>query len=240
MNMLLFFIFGICLGSFIPCFAERRQKHLSQQGRSYCMSCKHPLTAKDLIPIASFIFYHGRCRYCHAPIPKMFPIIECISGFVGIIIACSSPFFIHNMFLLMCYACLLLLSLDDVTTQHIHDIDLLLLACILLIDTILFGPHQWLNQLIGAFILSIPLFVITYIWPHSLGSGDSIFMLITGFYLGLTGITIAFCIGTISALCFSILLLLTKNASRKTAIPLIPFLSFGVITTIFLVSFHFI
>ena len=240
MQTLILLILSICLGSFIPCFAERRQKSISQKGRSYCMNCGHVLSPKDLIPIFSYLHCHGRCRYFGTAIPIMLPVVECLSMIVGIILALSAHTFFHGILLLFCFACLLLLSIDDWQTQHIHDSDLLLLACVLIIDTFFFGSHQWLSQLIGACLVSLPLLVISHFWPNALGNGDGLFMAITGFYLGYSDITTAFLIGTLSALCYALVLLIRNKASVKTALPLIPFLSTGVLITILAENIFFI
>jgi leader peptidase (prepilin peptidase)/N-methyltransferase len=44
--------------------------------RSACESCQHALGPADLVPIASFIALHGRCRHCAAPIARMHLAIE--------------------------------------------------------------------------------------------------------------------------------------------------------------------
>jgi leader peptidase (prepilin peptidase)/N-methyltransferase len=44
--------------------------------RSACERCQHALGPADLVPIASFIALHGRCRHCAAPIARMHLAIE--------------------------------------------------------------------------------------------------------------------------------------------------------------------
>ena len=36
------------------------------RGRSYCDVCGHVLAARDLVPVFSYLFSRGRCRYCGA------------------------------------------------------------------------------------------------------------------------------------------------------------------------------
>lgn len=38
------------------------------KGRSMCSACRHPLAPKDLVPLFSWIWLRGKCRYCHGPI----------------------------------------------------------------------------------------------------------------------------------------------------------------------------
>ena len=61
------FFLGCCLGSFADCLAMRLLSGESAfAGRSHCDSCGHVLGAPDLVPLFSWLFLKGRCRYCGA------------------------------------------------------------------------------------------------------------------------------------------------------------------------------
>src|SRR3989338_6713472 len=70
------FILGLCIGSFLNVVILRLEKSESIGGRSYCPHCKHPLTWFDLIPVFSFLFLGGKCRYCKAKISWQYPMVE--------------------------------------------------------------------------------------------------------------------------------------------------------------------
>ena len=231
MNILFFSILGACFGSFIPCFHERRCKHLSHFTRSQCTYCHHSIQNRFLIPIFGYFFTKGQCSYCHTPIPIYFPIFEGIGAISGFFFSYYSPSFIHSLLQLLIISFFLLISLDDKNEHLIYDQDLIILTIIELIDLIFYTPSPWFDHFIGALIVSIPLLILYRICPYSLGSGDILFMMITGFYLGYLYISYAFLIGIVVALLFSVRMLVKNKASLKTAIPLIPFLSFGVYIT---------
>ena len=78
-NLLLFvsFLTGLSVGSFLNCLIYRLHKGESfWKGRSYCPKCKHKLGILDLIPVFSFIFLRGKCRYCHQKISWQYPLVE--------------------------------------------------------------------------------------------------------------------------------------------------------------------
>jgi len=52
------------------------------KGRSYCPKCHHTLAGYDLVPVFSFLFLKGKCRYCGKPISWQYPIIELITGLI--------------------------------------------------------------------------------------------------------------------------------------------------------------
>ncbi|MEK7097276.1 MAG: prepilin peptidase, partial [Patescibacteria group bacterium] len=60
------FVLGLCIGSFLSAAiyrAHTKGKSLVK-GRSACPKCGHKLNAKDLIPVISYLFQMGKCRYC--------------------------------------------------------------------------------------------------------------------------------------------------------------------------------
>ena len=43
---------------------------------SHCPHCKHPLAARDNIPLLGWLLLRGRCRYCKATISVQYPLVE--------------------------------------------------------------------------------------------------------------------------------------------------------------------
>ena len=224
MTTLFFFIFGACLGSFIPCFAERRQKNLSQIDRSRCLHCGQAIAPLYLVPILGYFFSSGHCRYCGAPIPKSLPFFETVVANLCALLSLSTAPALHTTLLCIIFAFLLLLSLDDWQLQQIHDSDLILYGVLLILDSVLYGAHFWLDQVIGALIVALPLFIILRLFPQGLGSGDVLFMAISGFI----AVTHAFLIGIFCALIYALYLIIIKKVRRDASLPLIPFLAAGV------------
>ncbi len=80
------FLVGTSLGSFINAFEHRLRNNIDfVSARSHCPKCKKTLQALDLIPLLSFLFLKGKCRYCRAPIAWQYPVIEILSGMLFVI-----------------------------------------------------------------------------------------------------------------------------------------------------------
>ena len=78
---IMIYIIGTLLGSFFTLAIYRIPKKQDiTHTRSYCPSCNHRLNFLDLIPIFSYIFLGGKCRYCKEKIGKRYLLIELISG----------------------------------------------------------------------------------------------------------------------------------------------------------------
>ena len=228
MYLVIFFFVGACLGSFIPCFAVRRQKGISQLGQSYCFNCGNNIEFPYLVPIFGYFLCRGRCNKCHAPISKSLPFFELLFATAALWIGATNSSILHAILICTICALLLLLSIDDWNTTHIRDSDLCVYSILIIVDIFFFRQFFWFEHCFGAIIVSLPLLFIMKLRSDALGSGDVLFMSCSGFYLGTRGIAYAFLLGIICALAYAIYLLLMKNASRYSTIPLIPFLAFGV------------
>lgn len=74
---------GLCFGSFLNAMVWRmHQKKDWVRGRSECEHCKHQLSALDLIPVFSWLFLAGKCRYCKKPVSWQHPAVELLTGLV--------------------------------------------------------------------------------------------------------------------------------------------------------------
>ncbi|MCK9438758.1 MAG: prepilin peptidase [Patescibacteria group bacterium] len=74
------FLFGLIIGSFLNCLIWRLYKEETVLGRSYCPKCGQELKWYDNIPVLSFIFLKGRCRFCNDKISWQYPLVEIITG----------------------------------------------------------------------------------------------------------------------------------------------------------------
>ena len=75
------FVVGCCIGSFLNVVALRLQKEEDYiRGHSHCVECLHELSWKDLIPILSWIWLRGKCRYCGRDISPRYWVVEVVLG----------------------------------------------------------------------------------------------------------------------------------------------------------------
>ncbi|MGI6428594.1 MAG: prepilin peptidase [Syntrophomonadaceae bacterium] len=53
---------------------------------SHCPHCGHRLNALDLVPVISWLFLQGKCRYCREPISSRYPLVEILTAvlFAGV------------------------------------------------------------------------------------------------------------------------------------------------------------
>ncbi len=84
---IIIFLTGLVFGSFLNCVIYRLEtKQSFLKGRSYCPLCKHKLSWIDLVPVFSFIFLKGKCRYCQKKISAQYPLVETATGILFVFI----------------------------------------------------------------------------------------------------------------------------------------------------------
>lgn len=74
------FILGACVGSLLNVIILRGREGEKITGRSHCLNCQTKLSAKELIPILSFLFQKGRCLHCGAVLLVQYPLVELGTG----------------------------------------------------------------------------------------------------------------------------------------------------------------
>lgn len=73
------------IGSFLGLLAARLPTGRSiVAGRSACDQCGRVLRLADLVPIASWLAAHGRCRYCGSGVTALYPAIELSAVLIAI------------------------------------------------------------------------------------------------------------------------------------------------------------
>jgi prepilin signal peptidase PulO-like enzyme (type II secretory pathway) len=132
---MIYFIFGLFLGSFLNNIALRLEKKEDFLfSRSKCPNCDKILTWKELIPILSFIIQKGRCKNCQTKISLRYPLVEIFTGLWVLLLAktmlliSNSQFLIPNfglfatfLFYLVFLSILFVLALYDLRTFLVDD-----------------------------------------------------------------------------------------------------------------------
>lgn len=134
---LVVFLFGLIIGSFLNAVIWRLQVGESAlHGRSYCPHCRHQLHWKDLVPLFSFVYLRGKCRYCKNPISGQYPVVELITALVfllifhiqffafGQVVAGTEPVFqwLEFAFLLFVASALIVIFVYDLKHYLIPDV----------------------------------------------------------------------------------------------------------------------
>ena len=229
-------LFGLTVGSFLNVLIFRiPKKEEFVKTSSHCMSCGHRLAWYDLIPLFSWLFLGGKCRYCRTKLSKQYPLVELANGIVW--------FAVFLLFLLpgtgdpldlvralMCSA-LLALSVIDFRTYEI-PVGFNIFVGALGIVNLLLDVSRWMDALIGLFCISVPLLLILLVSKgRAIGGGDVKLMAACGLMIGWQKICFALVAGCILGSVIHIIRMRRSGADRVLAMG--PYLSMGVVLSLF-------
>lgn len=117
------FSLGTVFGSFLNCIAGRITiGEKWWKGKSKCDGCGHELCALDLLPVISYVFQKGRCRYCGMKLSIQYPISEALLGCLFVIYVLAHGTLDTNMIFDLGLICILYgLSICDCKTYEIPN-----------------------------------------------------------------------------------------------------------------------
>lgn len=183
---------GLCFGSFVTAVSYRlpRNKNFINS-RSFCPSCGHILKAIDLIPVFSWLFSFGKCRYCKTSIHPRYPLIEITQCLLFLLVLYLYGQSEMTVILQIFSVCLMIMIVVDFEYKIIPD---RLQVAMFLVGGFYWyyrGTHSLVDAIIAivailVFMLGLRAFVSWWKKREAMGLGDIKFMVIVGLCLGLT------------------------------------------------------
>ena len=99
------FVIGTLFGSFFSLATYRIPRHQDiLVKRSYCPNCNHNLGFFDLIPILSYLFCGGKCRYCKDKISMRYFLLEFSNGIIFLLFFLIFGYTIYLLVISLVYA----------------------------------------------------------------------------------------------------------------------------------------
>jgi leader peptidase (prepilin peptidase)/N-methyltransferase len=236
-----FCLLGMIIASFLNVCIDRLPAHQSLVfPPSHCAACNRRLAVKDLIPIFSYLWLRGRCRYCGAAIPRRIFWVELgTTALFGL--ACWWFGLSVELAIALFYSCIfiVLMVIDWEKGLILNKIVLPAIVAALLISAIfsIFLPDIEIVPFIGRAAIGGGIglalfFLIVIISRGGMGWGDAKLAALIGLVFGFPLFFVALLIGVILGGVVAALLLLLKIKRRKEAIPFGPFLALGAIVTL--------
>lgn len=235
-------IFGLAVGSFLNVVIWRVPNKMSiAKGGSMCPNCKASLTARDNIPLFSYIFLRGKCRHCKNKISAQYPIIEVLTSVVWVITTWRVGLHAYTFAYLIFFSGLIALSVIDIKTKLLPNKIVYPTGIALVVIISIWGIASGnLEELRNCYIAGAAYFALLgALWFASngkaMGFGDVRLSFFLGFAMGMygfllsyMGMLLAFFLGAF----IGVILATTTKSGRKMKIPFGPFLATGTIIAI--------
>jgi len=233
---------GLILGSFfnVIIFRVPRGESIVFPG-SHCPSCQKTLKSIDNIPVFSWIFLGGKCRYCSTPISLQYPIIEALTGVVSsaLTIIYLKTSLIQELPHFLSLFTLSLFTIPFIVLDNRHNILPNLLtysgAAIGLILSFIPGGINISQSAAGFFFTSIGLWLFGFIIgkilrKDAMGLGDVKLVAMTGALFGFPTALLGIITGSFLGLLLYLPLMFLGKKSGNPEIPFGPYICVGTLT----------
>ena len=245
---LVVFVFGSVLGSFLNvCIVRLPNKESIVKPPSHCPNCKARIPFYDNIPLISYLFLCGRCRFCKERISPRYFFVELLTGILAVALlfrfGLSPAFFVNLVFV----AALVVVSFIDLDAWIIPDLISLpgigigFLASVVQYpwptDSLAIPPtpmSSFIGILIGGgFLWLVAIIYELFTGAEGMGGGDVKLLAMIGAFLGWPSILLTLFFGSLIGAAIGVVLMLKAGADAKHPIPFGPFLCLGAVIYLF-------
>lgn len=205
------FIIGAAMGSFAGAVAWRLEKRRDfVRERSECEHCHHVLSPKDLVPILSWLWLRGKCRYCKASIGKSALWLELGVGLAFAVSYVVWPYGFATIGLTLFIVWLL--SLVALAILFIYDIRHFLLPDVVIWPLALLGGVIFVLRMMlqGMPIGSWPLEIVLALLPVS-GLYAALYIVSGGRWIGFGDVKLGIFIGLALGWQYAVVALFLSN-----------------------------
>jgi leader peptidase (prepilin peptidase)/N-methyltransferase len=230
-------LLGIAVGSFLNVCIDRLPKNQSLiTPPSHCSSCQKRLSLADLIPVFSYLWLRGRCRYCQAPIPIRILWVEIATGAVFAFLYWHYGFS-GELAVAVFYFCLFIVLLVIDLEQHILPNKLVYPgAVVALILSVFLSRLEIVPSIASAAAgggIGLGIFMAIVVFSRGgMGWGDVKMAALIGMVVGYPLIFVAILLAVVSGGLVAWIMIITRARSRKQSIPFGPFLSLSAMATL--------
>ena len=238
-SIILSFLFGLIVGSFLNVVILRYNTGKSLAGRSGCFSCGHTLAWYELIPVVSYFLQNGKCRSCKSEISIQYPLVELLTGVLFALIAWQFMTDVSSfLFFWVIWALLVVITVYDFHHKIIPDgLVYALIGFTFIYAIVMEVSLPSLSLRIGAGVIGFLFFASLWYFSAGrwMGFGDAKLALGLGFLLGpslgAAALVLSFWIGALYGLI--VLSLPRSRATLKSEVPFAPFLTLGAALSFF-------
>ena len=213
------FVFGSVMGSFLNCYAYRICHNMSiVKGRSKCGSCGHVLGPRDLVPIFSYLFSKGKCRYCGTKLSIKYPLTELTSGIIYVLVVYKYGLSLKTIEFIILVSLMLVISFTDLEDYLIPDRFIIAGIINRLIFILINGniKTDLINSMIGGLCISLPVLLISIVMTKilirdAMGGGDIKLFFMLGLYFSVSENLLGVLLSCFIGILFSVLTKKTKE-----------------------------
>lgn len=232
----LIIVLGLVIGSFLNVCIHRipREESIAFPP-SHCTSCNHKLSYLDLVPVISYIFLRGKCRYCGEKISIRYPLIECLNGIFYLLIYLKFGVTLITIKYCIFVSFLIVISMIDFDTQYVFTSTTILsgiIGIVFILTQYFMHENGVLNLILGGLIGGGIIGLIVFL-TKGMGEGDIEIAVVCGLFLGTKAIMLGLFLAIILGGIIGIIIVLLKLKKLKEKMAFGPFIAVGSIISMF-------
>ena len=225
---IMIFIAGTVFGSFFSLAVYRipRKENITYV-QSHCVKCNHKLGPLDLIPIWSYVFLRGRCRYCGEKIRSRYVLLELTSGITFVLVALALNIGVYSsliefikLFLIYLYmVAIFVIGGIDKENNSIPD-NMILYSIVIGIMKLIYNAYvgsSLLPNMIGFLLIPLILVIMNIIYKKKKGKDIVRMDLIK--YVASIGLFVGFDVQLVTIVIAEIVSLFGKLIHKKEKVP---------------------
>ncbi len=253
--VLVAFLLGLLIGSFLNVVILRLPVMLDRQWRSQCHDflnlpqdeapaekfnlilpasrcpqCGHLIRAHENIPVLSYLFLRGKCAGCGSKISIRYPIIELATAVLTAVTAAHFGYGWPSLFAIVLTWSLIALTMIDFDTTLLPDsitLPMLWLGLLLSIFGIFVAPAA---SIVGAAAGYLALWSVYWLFKlltdkEGMGYGDFKLLAMLGAWLGWQMLPVVILLSSLVGALVGIALILFRGRDRSIPIPFGPYLA---------------
>jgi len=231
--MPVFALLGLCTGSFLNVCIDRLPRGQSIiNPPSHCSACNHKLGILDLVPLFSYLWLRGRCRYCRATIPLRLPVVEGMTGLLFAFLYWKFGLGLELGISLVCACLLTVIFVIDLENQLVLD-KVIYPGMALALAFSFFWPGLGVLSSLAGGALGLGVMALPFIiYRRGMGMGDVKLGALIGLMTGYPLVVVALLLSVITGGLVAASLLAFKIKKRKDPIPFAPFLATSAMITL--------
>ena len=248
-------LLSLCIGSFLNVLAYRLPQRIEQDFRkacfeaygvpagadqeapisllrpgSHCPACKTPIKPWHNLPVLGWLLLRGRCAACQSPISVQYPIVEAVTGLLGMVCVWRFGYSPELLGALVLSWALVALTVTDLKTMFLPDdltLPLLWLGLIASLGGVFVNP---ISAIVGAAAGYGVLWSVFHLFKlvtgkEGMGHGDFKLMGALGAWLGWQALPQIIILSALVGAVVGLVLMAARRAEWSTRIPFGPYIA---------------
>jgi len=231
--------FGLCWGSFLNVCIHRLPLYQSVvRPRSRCPGCGQTISARDNIPVISWLLLRGACRTCGIRISFRYPAVELLTGLLTLLLVRQHGATMALLIAFLFCSAMVVLIFTDYDHQILPNPVTIPGTAAGFLLSLLPGGLAWHDSLIGLLLGFGAIVGVSWAYRalrgvEGMGMGDAKMMALVGAFLGWQGVLLVLVLGSFLGSLAGVAMIARGRGGLQAKLPFGTFLGIAGLVALF-------